>query len=88
VWLPYASEKSKEAVPYGSNLLARIFFTSGAKRGYEDQCKHKSPLHLAAYKPPEIVRTFGKVWDSLLYRKTKKCQFLRVPFPDFSGNIR
>jgi hypothetical protein len=80
--------KRKEVAPYGSNLLARVFFISGAERGYEDQCKHCVPLHLAAYKPPEIARTFGKVWDNLLYRKTKNCQFLRVPFPDLSGNIR
>ena len=80
--------KRKEAAPYGGNLLARLFFISGAKRGYEDQRKHFVPLHLAAYKPPEIVHTFGKVWDNLLYRKTKNCQFLRVAFPDLSGNIR
>jgi hypothetical protein len=78
----------KEVAPCGSNLLARMFFISGARRGYEDQCKHNSPLHLAACKPPGIARTFGKVWNNLLYRKTKNCQFSRVPFPDLRGNIR
>ena len=80
--------KRKEVTPYGSNLLARIFSISGAKRGYEDQCKHNSPLHLAAYKPPGIARTPGEVWNNLLYRKTEKCQFLRIALPDLSGNIR
>jgi hypothetical protein len=80
--------KRKEAAPYGGSLLARLFFISGAKHGYEDQCKHNTPLHLAAYKPPGIARTFGKVWNNLLYRKMKNCQFLRVSFPDLRGNIR
>ena len=78
----------KEVAPCGSNLLARMFFISGARRGYEDQCKHVSPLHLAAYKPPGIAHTPGEVWNNLLYRKTEKCQFLRIALPDLSGNIR
>jgi hypothetical protein len=78
----------KEVAPCGNNLLARMFFISGARRGYEDQCKHVSPLHLAAYKPPGIAHTSGEVWDYLLYKKVKKWQFLQVALPDLRGNIR
>jgi hypothetical protein len=62
----------KEVAPCGSNLLARMFFISGARRGYEDQCKHNSPLHLAAYKPPGIARTPGEVWNNFVIQEVQK----------------